>query len=106
MTIGRPLPGYEVFITEEIGKRMPDGEIEEIYIGGVGVACGYVKRPDLTARCFILDPYAKQGSSSRLYRTGDLGRYTEPERSNFMAVPICRSSYEAIALSYPKLNHL
>ncbi len=83
MTIGRPLPGYEVFIVDEAGKRVPDGEIGEIYIGGLGVARGYVKRPDLTARCFILDPYAKQGSGARLYRTGDLGRYTETGEIEF-----------------------
>jgi non-ribosomal peptide synthetase component F len=54
-----------------------DGEIGEIYIGGVGVARGYVKRPDQTSKCFIPDPDAKPGSDARLYRTGDLGRYTE-----------------------------
>ncbi len=77
VTIGRPLPGYKAIIVDEAGQRMLDGEIGEIYIGGVGVARGYVKRPDLTAERFIPDPDAEPGSDARLYRTGDLGRYTE-----------------------------
>ena len=83
VTIGRPLPSYEVFIADEAGKRVQDGEIGEIYIGGVGVARGYVKRPDLTAKCFIPDPDTKKGSDARLYRTGDLGRYTETGEIEF-----------------------
>ena len=77
VTIGRPLPSYKVFIADEAGRRVPNGEIGEIYIGGVGVARGYVKRPDITAERFIPDPDAKTGSGARLYRTGDLGRYSE-----------------------------
>jgi non-ribosomal peptide synthetase-like protein len=77
VTIGRPLPSYMVFIADEAGKQLPHGEIGEIYIGGIGVVRGYVKRPDLTEKCFIPDPDAEQGSNSRFYRTGDLGRYTE-----------------------------
>ena len=77
VTIGRPLPGYRVFIADEDGQQVRNGEIGEICIGGMGVARGYVKRPDLTAKCFIPDPNAEQGSNARFYRTGDLGRYTE-----------------------------
>ena len=77
VTIGRPLPTYKVLIADEAGRRMPDGKIGEIYIGGVGVARGYVNRPDLTAELFVPDPEAEPGSDARLYRTGDLGRYTE-----------------------------
>ena len=77
VTIGRPLPSYMVFIADEAGQQVPHGEIGEIYIGGIGVARGYVKRPDLTAKSFIPDPDAEQGSNARFYRTGDLGRYTE-----------------------------
>src|SRR5271157_3206723 len=77
ITIGRPFPSYKVLIANETGRRVPNGDIGEIYIGGVGVARGYVKRPDLTAERFIADPDAQPGSDARLYRTGDLGRYTE-----------------------------
>ena len=77
VTIGRPLPSYKVLIADEAGRRVPDGEIGEIYIGGIGVARGYVKRPDLTAAVFIPDPDAEPGSDARLYRSGDLGRLTK-----------------------------
>ena len=77
ITIGRPFPRYKVLIADEAGRRVPKGDIGEIYIGGVGVARGYVKRPDITAERFIPDPDGKPGSGARLYRTGDLGRYTE-----------------------------
>ncbi len=77
VTIGRPLPSYKAIIVDDEGRRVLDGEIGEIYIGGVGVARGYVKRPDLTAERFIPDPDAEPGSDARLYRTGDLGRYTK-----------------------------
>jgi non-ribosomal peptide synthetase-like protein len=72
VTIGRPLPTYSVVLLDEQRLPVPDGEIGEICIGGVGVALGYVGRPDLTADRFIEHELAQEGS--RLYRTGDLGR--------------------------------
>lgn len=77
VTIGKPLPGYKVVIADETGRPVSKGEVSEIYIGGIGVARGYVNRPDLTAERFIPDPEAGQSPDARLYRTGDLGRYTE-----------------------------
>ena len=70
---------YQAIIVDEAGQRVPDGEIGEIYIGGIGGLHGAdVKRPDLTAERFIPDPDAEPGSDdARLYRTGDLGRYTK-----------------------------
>lgn len=72
VTIGRPLPTYTVVLLDEQRRRVPDGAIGEICIGGRGVAAGYVGRPDLTADRFIDHELAPPGS--RLYRTGDLGR--------------------------------
>src|SRR5206468_9027198 len=52
----------------------PTGATGEVFIGGAGLARGYVNRPDLTAEAFIPHPFSDT-PGQRLYRTGDLGRY-------------------------------
>ncbi|HWG41810.1 MAG TPA: Pls/PosA family non-ribosomal peptide synthetase [Gemmataceae bacterium] len=74
VTIGKPLPTYRVYILDENLQPVPPGKFGEICIGGVGVARGYVNRPDLTANRFVPDRFASRRPGARLYRTGDLGR--------------------------------
>ncbi|RJK64224.1 hypothetical protein CMV60_19120 [Serratia marcescens] len=50
------------------------GAVGELHIGGVGVALGYLNRPELTAQRFLIDPFNPVGGG-RMYRTGDLARY-------------------------------
>lgn len=69
ITIGQPLPGYEVLILDEQLQEVADGEEGELCIAGVALARGYVNRPENTAEKFILNPANK---NQRLYRTGDL----------------------------------
>ncbi len=71
--IGRPLPGVTVHVLGAEGCPVPDGETGELHIGGVGLARGYLNKPELTAERFVPDPFST-GSEGRLYRTGDLGR--------------------------------
>lgn len=71
-TIGKPLPNEEVWLLDESGSAVPIGVPGEILIGGVGLADGYLNRPDLTAERFVASPL-KPGE--RLYRTGDLARW-------------------------------
>ena len=52
------------------------GEVGELYLGGVGIAQGYLNLPELTAKRFILNPFVAQSHSARLYKTGDLARWT------------------------------
>lgn len=69
VTIGRPLPTYSCTLRDDRFRPVPPGEVGELSIGGVGVARGYVGRPDLTAEKFVIDEHG-----NRVYRTGDLGR--------------------------------
>ena len=71
--IGRPLPGATVHILDEQGFPVGRGRAGELYVGGEGVARGYLGRPDLTAERFLPDPFAER-PGARLYRTGDRGR--------------------------------
>ncbi|OYD96430.1 non-ribosomal peptide synthetase [Nostoc sp. 'Peltigera membranacea cyanobiont' 210A] len=72
--IGRPLPNTEVYILDKMGNLAPIGVVGELYIGGSGLALGYLNDPILTAQKFIQNPFNDQ-PSSRIYKTGDLVRY-------------------------------
>jgi len=70
--IGRPLDNTQVFVLDSHLQRAPIGVPGELYIGGAGLARGYLRRSDLTAERFIPHPF---DSGKRLYRTGDIVRY-------------------------------
>ena len=72
--IGRPLPQTEVFVLDRYSQLAPIGSAAELYIGGAGVARGYLGRADLTAERFVPDPFSSE-AGARLYRTGDVVRY-------------------------------
>src|SRR5262249_53631129 len=74
VTIGKPLPTYEVFLLDERLQPVGPGGEGELYIGGVGLARRYVGRPDLTEERFLTIDLP--GGPRRLYRSGDLGRWT------------------------------
>src|ERR1043166_5653172 len=73
IAIGRPLPDLQVYVLDSgTLQPMPIGVPGELYVGGCGLARGYLGRPGLTATRFIPDPF---GEGGRLYRTGDAGRW-------------------------------
>ena len=73
--VGRPVRHARIMVLDEALGPVPTGEPGEIYIGGCGVARGYLGRPALTAERFLPDAGGAPGS--RMYRTGDLGRYRQ-----------------------------
>jgi amino acid adenylation domain-containing protein/non-ribosomal peptide synthase protein (TIGR01720 family) len=68
--IGEPIPDLAVYVLNPQGQPVPLGVAGEMYVGGAGVARGYLRRPELTTQRFIESPFA----AGRLYRTGDLAR--------------------------------
>ncbi|MBE9498212.1 non-ribosomal peptide synthetase [Streptomyces sp. GKU 257-1] len=73
VTVGTPLANTALYVLDSAGRPVPTGVPGELYIGGHGVAEGYLERPELTAERFLPDPFAI-GSDARMYRTGDLVR--------------------------------
>lgn len=73
ITIGKPIAATQVYILNEQQQPVPDGEEGEIYIGGDGVARGYINRPELDAERFIDDTFSAQ-SGKKIYKTGDWGK--------------------------------
>lgn len=75
-SVGRPLPGWSVSVRDPHGSVLPLGVAGEIYVGGAGVATGYLNRPDLTAARFLRgsDGGGTEPDGGRMYRSGDRGR--------------------------------
>jgi len=71
--IGRPIANLRLHVVDRELRPQPIGVPGELLLGGVGLARGYLGRPDLTAAAFVPDPFADE-PGSRLYRTGDLTR--------------------------------
>jgi len=70
--IGHAIANTQFFVLDSNRSLLPSGVIGELYIGGAGLARGYLHRPELTAERFVPSPFEP---GARLYRTGDLGRW-------------------------------
>ncbi|MCK3667347.1 amino acid adenylation domain-containing protein [Photorhabdus noenieputensis] len=77
--IGKAINNVRLYVLDNHGNLSPVGAPGELYIGGAGLARGYLNQPELTAECFVANPFAtaedKARGYTRLYKTGDLVRW-------------------------------
>jgi amino acid adenylation domain-containing protein len=91
--LGHPIANTQFYILDARLQPTPSGVPGELYIGGDGVALGYLNRADLTAERFLRDPFVAAGNGNdvaRIYRTGDLARY----RANGMIEFLGRADFQ------------
>ena len=72
--VGVPIPDLQVYVLDGLRQLVPIGVPGEMYVGGHGVARGYLRRPELTSERFISDPFGPD-PNARLYKTGDSARF-------------------------------
>ncbi|WP_169750229.1 non-ribosomal peptide synthetase [Streptosporangium amethystogenes] len=82
-SIGKAIGGVDIHLLDEHLEPVPSGEAGEVYIGGVGLARGYLGRPELTAAAFVPDPFSGS-AGARLYKTGDFARIRPDGQLDFI----------------------
>ncbi|MDY7093719.1 MAG: non-ribosomal peptide synthase/polyketide synthase, partial [Acidobacteriota bacterium] len=83
LPIGKPVAGNQLYVLDLRGRPVPSGVVGELFIGGAGVARGYLRRPALTAQRFVPHPFGSE-EGGRLYRTGDRARWRADGSLDFL----------------------
>src|SRR5207302_8992220 len=81
--IGQPISNTRVYVVDKHRELSPLGATGELYLGGSGLARGYLNDPELTAEKFVPDPYSSR-AGERLYRTGDQVRWRAGGKLEFL----------------------
>ncbi len=81
--IGKPIANIQTYVLDKNLQQVPLGVPGELYIGGSGIARGYINNPKLTTEKFISNPFTKK-NNDRLYKTGDLVRYLSDGQLDFL----------------------
>jgi acyl-coenzyme A synthetase/AMP-(fatty) acid ligase/aryl carrier-like protein len=81
--LGRPLAGVTCYVLDATRQPVPEGFPGELFIGGIGVARGYLGEPELSSERFLPDPFSVK-PGARLYRTGDLARWLPAGNIDFL----------------------
>ncbi len=93
-SIGRPINNTKVYVLNQQAMLVPIGAPGELYIGGVGLARGYLNQPELTGERFIENPFAtpddKAKGYNRLYKTGDLVRWAHDGNLEYLGRNDCQ----------------
>lgn len=111
--IGRPIANTQLYVLNSHQQPVPPGSSGELYIGGAGVARGYLERPELTAERFLPDPFSSQ-PGARMYRSGDRVRFRADgaleclgrmdNQLKLRGYRIEPGEIEAILLRYPEIR--
>lgn len=83
VALGHPIAGIDVYILDRQLQMVPREVTGELFVGGEGLALGYLHQPEQTAERFVSHPFSAQ-PGARLYRTGDLARYTAQGEIEFV----------------------
>lgn len=102
-TIGRPLANVRTYVLDDRMIPVPTGSAGQLYVGGEGLARGYLRRPQLTADRFVPDPFAAQ-PGSRLYRTGDLVRHFGDGRLEYLRRTDHQVKVQGVRIELPEIE--
>jgi amino acid adenylation domain-containing protein len=112
-SIGRPITNAQTFILDDHMKPVPTGVVGELYVGGIGLARGYMRKPEMTAERFLAHPFSSQ-PGARLYKTGDCAKYLADGRIELLGrvdqqiklhgIRIELSEIEAVLIEYAAIK--